>query len=240
MPGLGKVISRGTVTLIPPTQIIEQPIEAHTIDGVEIDVPARARDRGAGRDAHVLSRPRARSTWPRTPPTTCTTSIPIRGAAGARCQRLGQVHQRGARSVRAPKADVVFAQHHWPVWGSARVLDYLGQAARPLQVPARPDAAADEPRAQGRPRSPSGSRCRRASASEWHVRGYYGTFSHNAKAVYQRYLGWYDANPANLNPLPPVRAREEDRRLHGRRRRRRSRGRARISPRASTAGWRRP
>jgi len=38
----------------------------------------------------------------------------------------------------------------------------------------------------------------------WHVRGYYGTLSHNAKAVYQRYLGWYDANPANLNPLPPV------------------------------------
>src|SRR5215467_11843194 len=37
----------------------------------------------------------------------------------------------------------------------------------------------------------------------WHLRGYYGTFSHNAKAVYQRYLGWYDANPANLNPLPP-------------------------------------
>ena len=41
-------------------------------------------------------------------------------------------------------------------------------------------------------------------AAAWHTRGYYGTFSHNAKAVYQRYLGWYDANPANLNPLPPV------------------------------------
>jgi alkyl sulfatase BDS1-like metallo-beta-lactamase superfamily hydrolase len=36
------------------------------------------------------------------------------------------------------------------------------------------------------------------------VRGYYGTLSHNAKSVYQRYLGWYDANPANLEPLPPV------------------------------------
>ena len=36
------------------------------------------------------------------------------------------------------------------------------------------------------------------------MRGYYGTFSHNVKAVYQHYLGWYDANPANLNPLPPV------------------------------------
>jgi alkyl sulfatase BDS1-like metallo-beta-lactamase superfamily hydrolase len=41
-------------------------------------------------------------------------------------------------------------------------------------------------------------------ARTWHVRGYYGTISHNAKAIYQRYLGWYDANPANLNPLPPV------------------------------------
>jgi linear primary-alkylsulfatase len=41
-------------------------------------------------------------------------------------------------------------------------------------------------------------------ARTWHVRGYYGTLSHNAKSVYQRYIGWYDANPANLNPLPPV------------------------------------
>ena len=38
---------------------------------------------------------------------------------------------------------------------------------------------------------------------QWFNRGYYGTMSHNSKAVYQRYLGWYDANPANLNPLPP-------------------------------------
>ena len=42
---------------------------------------------------------------------------------------------------------------------------------------------------------------------EWSTRGYYGTLSHNAKAVYQKYLGWYDANPANLNPLPPAEAR---------------------------------
>jgi alkyl sulfatase BDS1-like metallo-beta-lactamase superfamily hydrolase len=39
---------------------------------------------------------------------------------------------------------------------------------------------------------------------EWSARGYYGTISHNAKAVFQRYLSWYDGNPANLNPLPPV------------------------------------
>ena len=43
-------------------------------------------------------------------------------------------------------------------------------------------------------------------AREWYDRGYYGTVNHNAKAVYQRYLGWYDSNPANLYPLPPEEA----------------------------------
>ena len=41
---------------------------------------------------------------------------------------------------------------------------------------------------------------------DWRMRGYYGTVSHNSKAVFQRYLSWYDGNPANLNPLPPVKA----------------------------------
>jgi len=42
---------------------------------------------------------------------------------------------------------------------------------------------------------------------EWSARGYYGTLSHNSKAVYQKYLGWYDANPSNLNPLRRSRTR---------------------------------
>src|ERR1019366_4482227 len=40
----------------------------------------------------------------------------------------------------------------------------------------------------------------------WHARGYYGHIRHNVKAIYQKYLGWYDANPVNLDPLPPVEA----------------------------------
>ena len=43
-------------------------------------------------------------------------------------------------------------------------------------------------------------------ARRWFLRGNYGTTSHNAKAIYQRYLGWYDGNPAHLNPLPPEEA----------------------------------
>ena len=42
-----------------------------------------------------------------------------------------------------------------------------------------------------------------AIANQWFNKGYYGTYSHNSKAIYQYYLGWYDAVPANLNPHPP-------------------------------------
>ena len=45
-----------------------------------------------------------------------------------------------------------------------------------------------------------------STGKQWHNRGYYGSVNHNAKAIYQRYLGWYDSNPANLHPLPPVEA----------------------------------
>ena len=101
-------------------------------------------------------------------------------------------------------ADVVFAQHHWPVWGNARVLDFLGkqrdlykylhdQTVRLMNHGYKAAEIAERLTPAEEPRRPT-----------WHVRGYYGTLSHNAKAVYQRYIGWYDANPANLNPLPPV------------------------------------
>jgi linear primary-alkylsulfatase len=100
-------------------------------------------------------------------------------------------------------ADVVFAQHHWPVWGGERVRDFLAkqrdlykflhdQTARLMNHGLR---SADIAERLALPPE---------LARSWHARGYYGTLSHNAKAVYQRYLGWYDANPANLQPLPPV------------------------------------
>ena len=100
-------------------------------------------------------------------------------------------------------SDVVFAQHHWPVWGGDRVRDFLAkqrdlykylhdQAAHLMNHGLRPAEIAE------RLALPPGL------AGAWHARGYYGTLSHNVKAVYQRYLGWYDANPAHLEPLPAV------------------------------------
>jgi alkyl sulfatase BDS1-like metallo-beta-lactamase superfamily hydrolase len=99
------------------------------------------------------------------------------------------------------RTDAVIAQHHWPMWGSARVVAFLkkqrdlykfihDQSVRLLNHGLTPTEIAEKLQLPA------------SLANEWSARGYYGTLSHNAKAVYQFYLGWYDANPADLNPLP--------------------------------------
>ena len=100
--------------------------------------------------------------------------------------------------------DVLFAGHHWPRWGSERIVDYLAEAARPLRLPARPDPAADQPGPAPGARSPRTIELPPSLGAEWHCRGYYGSVSHNVKAVYQRYMGWFDGNPAHLWEHPPV------------------------------------
>jgi alkyl sulfatase BDS1-like metallo-beta-lactamase superfamily hydrolase len=102
-------------------------------------------------------------------------------------------------------ADVAFASHHWPRWGTADIATWLcGQrdvyryihdetmrlanhGFKPLEIAERIELPA-------------------ALGDEFFNRDYYGTVSHNVKAVYQRYLGWFDGNPAHLHPLPEVEA----------------------------------
>ena len=129
-------------------------------------------------------------------------TYPIRGAqvrdANAWARYLNEALDRFG-----PGADVVFAQHHWPIWDNHRVLDFLTKQRdlykylhdQTVRLMNHGWKAAEIAERLTLPQSLS---------TTWHVRGYYGTMSHNSKAVYQRYLGWYDANPANLNPLPPV------------------------------------
>ena len=111
--------------------------------------------------------------------------------------------------------EVVFASHHWPVWGNARALDYL-KAQRDTyryihdQTLRLANEGLTSREIAEQLELPSTLRNRFAN------RDYYGTVRHNAKAVYQMYFGWYDGNPANLNPLPPVDAGEEICRCDGR------------------------
>ena len=199
--GLGKVISGGTVTLIPPTQIIRQPIETHVVDGVEI-VFQLAPETEAPAEMHMFYPGLKALNLSENATHNLHNIYPIRGAQ-VRDANAWAKYLNEARDRFATKSEVVFAQHHWPVWGNARLLDYLAkqrdtykylhdQTLRLINHGYRSAEIAE------RLALPKGL------DNEWHVRGYYGTFSHNAKAIYQRYLGWYDANPANLNPLPPA------------------------------------
>jgi alkyl sulfatase BDS1-like metallo-beta-lactamase superfamily hydrolase len=105
----------------------------------------------------------------------------------------------------AHECDVLFASHHWPRWGSKRLVNYLesqrdayryvhDQTLRLANLGFTMNEIAEQltlPVSLG---------------NEFFNRDYYGTVSHNSKAVYQRYLGWFDGNPAHLHPHPPVEA----------------------------------
>jgi alkyl sulfatase BDS1-like metallo-beta-lactamase superfamily hydrolase len=198
--GLGKVTSRGTVTLIPPTHIVKQPFEVHRVDGIEM-VFQLTPDTEAPCEMHMFYPALRALNLAENATHNLHNIYPIRGAQ-VRDANAWAKYLNEARDRFATKADVVFAQHHWPVWGNARLLDYLAKQRdaykylhdQTLRLMNHGWTAAD---------IAERLTCPRSLAREWHVRGYYGTISHNAKAVYQRYLGWYDANPAHLNPLPP-------------------------------------
>jgi alkyl sulfatase BDS1-like metallo-beta-lactamase superfamily hydrolase len=199
--GLGKVTSRGTVTLIPPTRLVEEPIETHRVDGIEI-VFQLAPETEAPAEMHMFCPALRALNLAENATHNLHNIYPIRGAQ-ARDANAWARYLNEARDRFGPGADVVFAQHHWPVWDNERVLDYLAKQRdlykylhdQTVRLMNHGYRAAEIAERLALPRN---------LASTWHARGYYGTLSHNAKAVYQRYLGWYDANPANLDPLPPV------------------------------------
>jgi len=103
------------------------------------------------------------------------------------------------------EAEVYLASHHWPVWGNERIIEFLevqrdtykylhDQTVRLFNQGLTPGEIAEELELPASLQTTS------------HNRGYYGTTRHNARAVYQGYLGWYDGNPAHLNPHPPAEA----------------------------------
>jgi linear primary-alkylsulfatase len=199
--GLGKALARGTPGLIAPTQTIERPIEAHTIDGLKI-VFQLAPETEAPAEMHMFLPQLGVLDMAENACPLLHNFIPLRGSV-ARDPRIWAKYIGDAIEMYAPRTDILIGQHHWPTWGRGAVLDRL-EAQRDLYKhihdqtlrlmnkgwrPAEIAEAIDLPA---------------GLAERWSVRGYYGTVSHNVKAVYQRYLSWYDGNPCNLHPLPPA------------------------------------
>ncbi|MEV7728644.1 alkyl sulfatase dimerization domain-containing protein [Streptomyces sp. NPDC087917] len=101
------------------------------------------------------------------------------------------------------RGEVAFASHHWPTWGRERIVEHLARPAGHVGVPSRPDLRMTY---QGLTGTEIAERMvlPPAIANRWANRRQYGSVSHNVKAIYQRYMGWFDGNPARLWEHPPV------------------------------------
>src|SRR6266481_3777423 len=202
--GLGKNDSRGASgfgSIIAPNDTIQQPMETRTIDGVAF-IFLLALDSEAPSEmliylpqSHVLDVAEDATH-------TLHNLLPFRGSVVRDANRWSQ-YLNGALEQFGADAQVIIAQHHWPVWGNERVRARLAnqrdlykyvhdQTIRMMNQGLGPTEIAETLT------MPPGLE------NEWSAHGYYGTISHNSKAVYQRYIGWYDGNPATLNRLPRV------------------------------------
>jgi alkyl sulfatase BDS1-like metallo-beta-lactamase superfamily hydrolase len=199
--GLGKSVARGTPGLIAPTQSIVKPVETHVIDGIEI-VFQLAPETEAPAEMHMFYPQLGVLNMAENACPLLHNFIPLRGAV-ARDPRIWAKYIGDAIAMYGAKTKVLIGQHHWPTWDNAKIIDYL-EAQRDLYKHIH-DQTLRYMNRGWRPAEiaevidlPPGL------AERWAVRGYYGSVSHNVKAVYQRYLSWYDANPCNLHPLPPA------------------------------------
>lgn len=201
--GLGKTTSMGAVSLVPPTVSITRTGERRTLDGVEL-VFQMTPDSEAPAEMNFYI-PHLRALCMAENCTCHLHNILTPRGAQVRDAKSWSRYISEAMALFAGDSEVVFASHHWPRWGAERILAYLSkqrdlykfvhdQTLRWANHGQTPEEIAE------RLRLPP------SLASEWHTRSYYGTLNHNAKAVYQRYLGWFDGNPAHLHPHPPVEA----------------------------------
>jgi len=199
--GLGKAVGRGGDGFIAPTTLITQPVERRVVDGVEI-VFHLTPGTEAPADMNMLYPGLRVLNLAENACHTMHNLCPLRGAktrdALAWAHYLNQALDRFV-----PEVDALIMQHHWPVWGRQRIRDYVAgqrdmyrylhdQTLRLMSHGRTPKEIAEELLMPGK------------LSRQWFARGYYGAVAHNVSAVYAHYMGPYDGNPANLNPLPPA------------------------------------
>ena len=200
--GLGQGVAVGSVGLLTPTRVVEKAHEEVVIDGRRFvfhnvpgseapsefvfEIPELKAFCGAEMLSHTLHN-----------------LYTLRGAKVRDALKWSEYIDQSLAYVR--DADVVFNQHHWPVWGNDRIREFMTRQRDVYrfihdQTVRHMNAGLTAPEIAEVIELPKILR------EHLNVRGYYGTVRHNVKAVYQSYLGWFDAHPANLDPHPPVEA----------------------------------
>ncbi|MDQ7972094.1 MAG: alkyl sulfatase dimerization domain-containing protein [Rhodocyclaceae bacterium] len=198
--GLGKAVALGRIGILAPTVLVDKPTQALVLDGVRFVF-----HNAPGSEA----------------PAEMVFSIPEKKAFGAAELVSHTLHNlytlRGAKVRDAlawagyiddaigqlDGAEVVFGQHHWPVWGHGRIVKYL-ESQRDAYRYMHDQTVRGINAGLTAPEIAETMRLPRSLDAQLSLHGYYGTVKHNVRAIYQYYMGWFDANPANLDPLPPV------------------------------------
>ena len=205
--GMGTAIAHGPQSLIAPTLEIERTGQSVTIGGVEIVFQVTP-----GTEAPVEFNfwiPSLRALCSAENATSTLHNVQTLRGAKVRDAKAWADYLTETLRLWGGQADVQFASHHWPRFGNGVIRSYLAhqrdaykfihdQTVRRMNLGQTPTQIVQ------------GLRLPRALRADWSTREFYGTVSHNAKAVYDRYMGWYDGDPASLDPHPP---RERARRL---------------------------
>jgi len=198
--GLGQAISNGSPGMLFPTREVSEDFESFEVDGVPIDfmltVGAEAPtefmfylpEQKAFCQAEIINH-------------TFHNLLTPRGAK-VRDGRLWSRYIDKAIQNYADKTDVSFGSHHWPVWGEADVRE-LWEGQRNLYRYVHDQTVRLANEGYTIHEIPEQLKLPQSIAGSFANRDYYGTVSHNSKAQYQLYFGYFDGNPANLNPLPP-------------------------------------
>jgi alkyl sulfatase BDS1-like metallo-beta-lactamase superfamily hydrolase len=204
--GLGKTTSLGQSGLIPPSNdcVITQSLEKRSIDGVDITF-LLAPDTEAPSEM-LFHFPQFKALCAAEDMTHNLHNLySLRGAQVRNAAAWWKVINE-AIQLFAKDTDVLFAQHHWPMWNDTSNIVYFLKKQRDLYKYIHDQSLRLLNHGRTMIELSEMLVLPKSLSYEWYNRGYYGTVNHDSKAVYQRYLGWYDANPATLHSLPPVKA----------------------------------
>jgi alkyl sulfatase BDS1-like metallo-beta-lactamase superfamily hydrolase len=203
--GLGIATAEGQIGLLAPTLDVTRTGQEEVVDGVRIEFQITPGTE-APSEMNFLFPDRRALCMAENASHTLHNVLTLRGAV-VRDSRIWAHYLDEAAELYGDRTDVAFASHHWPTWGTENVVQHLSEQrdvyaylhdqtlrminkgytgveiAEELQLPPALDSA-------------------------WHVRGYYGSVSHNVKAIYQRYMGWFDGHPSSLWQHPPEAAAE--------------------------------
>ncbi|MES5822913.1 alkyl sulfatase dimerization domain-containing protein [Streptomyces sp. RG80] len=199
--GLGQNISTGTVGLLEPTTYISTTGQRETVDGVVIEFQMTPGTEAPAEMNFLFPELRA-VCMAENATHTMHNIITLRGAQ-VRDAKQWAGYLTESIGLYAGRADVAFASHHWPTWGNDEIVALL-EAQRDLYAYLHDQTLRMINAGMTGREIAEEFRLPPALAEVWANRGYYGSVSHNVKGIYQRYMGWFDANPAHLWEHPPV------------------------------------